>query len=109
MGWRIAMRDVFRRLNNRFRTARPGSVLILVVALLVLMALLGTAFLSTTRVDRYTSIQHTNNTEIDLLVEGVKNMAKSTIVGDLMDLSTTPHLRPSPSNKYATWTMPQLL
>src|SRR5947209_2373205 len=43
------------RLQRRFRQARPGSVLILVVALLVLLALMGTAYISSTRQERYAS------------------------------------------------------
>src|SRR5438477_1224661 len=43
---------VLERVQGRFRRARPGSVLILVVALLTLLALMGTAYLSTTRIDR---------------------------------------------------------
>lgn len=36
-------------LEARFRQARPGSVLIVVVALLVLMALMGTAYITSVR------------------------------------------------------------
>src|SRR5947207_1999394 len=67
------------RIQLRFARSRPGSVLILTVVLVVLLALLGTALLSTTRIDRYTATQNTTNTEIDMLVEGVKEMAKSKI------------------------------
>src|SRR5580765_6041543 len=81
---------LFARAQARFRNARPGSVLILVVALLVLMALIGTAALSTNTIDRYATQQNNFNTQVDLLVEGVKNMAKATIVGDIKDSSTTP-------------------
>jgi hypothetical protein len=73
------------RLQERFRRARAGSVLILVVALLVLMALLGTAFISTARIDRYGAAQNAANTEIDLLVEGVKNMVTGAILDDRRD------------------------
>src|SRR4051794_38671295 len=100
------MPQLFRRLNQRFRTARPGSVLILVVALLVLMALIGTAFISTTRIDRVTSIMHVNNTEVDLLVEGVKNIASATIVGGLNDLSLPFKYRPANSTVYHHWDIP---
>ena len=44
------------RLQRRFQQARPGSVLILVVALLVLLALMGTAYVSSARLERYSSI-----------------------------------------------------
>src|SRR5688572_27033512 len=71
------------RIQGRFRRARPGSVLILVIALLVIMALLGTAFISTARIDRYGSAQNAANTQIDLLVEGVKNLVIGGIISDL--------------------------
>jgi hypothetical protein len=73
------------RLQRRFHVARPGSVLILVVALLVLLALLGTAFIATTREDRYGAAQHAKNVQIDLLVDGVINMTQAAIDGDLRD------------------------
>ena len=68
---------------------RRGSVLILVVALLVLMALLGTAYISTTRVDRAASAQHEKNVQVDLLVDGVVNQVASAIQSDLYDASGT--------------------
>src|SRR6058998_1958606 len=69
--------------QRRFRAARPGSVLILVVALLVLLALIGTAWMSTVRIERYASSQHIANTEIDMLVDGVKNIAVAALVADV--------------------------
>jgi len=102
------MRKIFRKIDRRFQLTRPGSVLILVVALLVLMALIGTAFLSTTRVDRTAVVQHTNNTEIDLLLEGVKNMAKATIVGSLNDPSLPFPYRPANSTIAKNWDAPDL-
>src|SRR5437773_1125228 len=91
---------------------RRGSIIILVVALLVLMALIGTAALSTNTIDRYATQQHTNNTEIDLLVEGVKNMAKAVLVSDVHDISVSPPaFRPleSPTSTYDHWDMPLLI
>src|SRR4051794_22729116 len=70
------------RLSRR-RRSRSGSVLILVVALLVLMALIGTAWISTTGTDRGATAQHAFNTEIDLLVDGVVAMVKAAIGDDL--------------------------
>jgi hypothetical protein len=69
--------------QRRFRRARPGSVLILVVALLILMAIIGTAYMSMAQADRSTAVIHSNNTEVDLLVDGVVNLVKGTIVSDL--------------------------
>ncbi len=105
---------MLQRLNRRL--SRPGSVLILCVALLVLLALIGTAMISTSRLDRYTAVQHTTNTQVDLLVEGVKKMAEGTIVGDLFDNSTTPAGYRAPllnpvsnaSPTYDHWDMPTI-
>ncbi|MDQ3826552.1 MAG: hypothetical protein M3325_12785, partial [Actinomycetota bacterium] len=71
-------RKLFRRRPRRAADSRRrtrGSVLILVVALLVLMALIGTAWISSSRNDRTTAIQHASNTEIEMLTDGVINMA----------------------------------
>lgn len=71
------------RVQIRLTRARPGSVLILVVVLVVLLALLGTATLSTTQGDRWIATQNSANTQVDLIVQGVIEMAKATIIGDL--------------------------
>src|SRR5581483_874159 len=95
-----------RSLSRRLRQSRPGSVLILCVALLVLLALIGTAMISTTRVDRYSAVQHTNNTEVDLLVEGVKAISESAVVTDLWDSNTSsgiPRYRPGNSSGTSTY------
>src|SRR5688500_5433535 len=68
--------------RNRFRPSRRGSVLILVVALLVLMALIGTAWISTARVDRAASIETSRTTEAEMLAEGLKNIINAVIVAD---------------------------
>src|SRR5690349_21432786 len=68
------------RIERKFRRARPGSILILVVALLVLLALIGTAFITTTGTDRVSSAQNVANTEADLLVQGVLDTETSQIV-----------------------------
>ncbi|HWE96925.1 MAG TPA: helix-hairpin-helix domain-containing protein [Tepidisphaeraceae bacterium] len=49
------------------------------MALLVLMALIGTAFITTARTDRFSAQQNAFNTEIDLLVQGVVNMAEAAM------------------------------
>lgn len=67
------------KLDRRFRNLRPGSVLIFVVALLVLMALMGTAYITTARVDRYSAQQNSFNTEIDLLLQAVVQMEQDQI------------------------------
>src|SRR5437868_302349 len=69
--------------QGRFRSARPGSVLIMVVALLVLLALIGTAAMSTARIDRMSSKQHVVNTQIEMLADSVKQMVIGQLVNDL--------------------------
>src|SRR5690242_15401077 len=72
------------RAARRLRRARPGSVLIMVVSLLALLALMGTAWIAATREDRIASQQHIANTQLDLLVEAVTNMVEGTIMADLV-------------------------
>src|SRR5688500_17597287 len=67
------------------RRRRRGSILILVVALLVLMALIGTAWISTARVDRSAAVQTMHNTEVEMLIDGAVNMAKGAITADAGD------------------------
>lgn len=71
------------RVQRRFVRARPGSVLILVVALLVLMALIGTAFMTMAQSDRATTVQHSFNTEIDLLLDGLISTVKGNLSNEL--------------------------
>jgi Helix-hairpin-helix motif len=82
------LRKVANYPQRRFTASRPGSVLILVIALLVLLALIGTAYISTTRVERYTSHQNEANTQIDLLMDGLVNMIEGAVVSDLTDQSS---------------------
>lgn len=91
------------RLARRLRTARPGSVLILVVALLVLMALIGTAWLTTARTDRHTSQQNAENVKLELLVESAVNLAQSAIVDDVISggqFRSRPGVRPLDYESY---------
>ncbi len=74
---------LINRAQRRGRRAKPGSVLIMVVALLVLLALIGTAFIATARSDRSSTAQHVSNTEIELAAQGVLNVAASTLTGPL--------------------------
>ncbi len=77
------------RVGARFRKTRPGSVLILVIALLVLMALIGTAFISTARVDRYSATQNTYNTQVDMLIQGVLGQAEAPLIRKVQGSSGT--------------------
>lgn len=62
--------------------AKRGTVLIFVVGVLVLMALAATAYLTTARVDRATTKQNEFNTEVDLLMEGMKRLVAGLIASD---------------------------
>ena len=53
------------------------------VALLVLMSLIGTAYISATRSERYASQQTERTTRLDLIVEGALNLAREAIRDDL--------------------------
>jgi len=71
------------RIHRRHR--KTGSIMIMVVALLVLMALIGTAYIATARYDRGSAVQSSNNVQIDLLVQGVLNLCKTSVTGNLFD------------------------
>lgn len=62
---------------------RCGAVLILVIVLLVLMALMGIAYMASARVDRVGASQNVVNTQIDLLVEGARNIVQGLVISDL--------------------------
>ena len=70
----------FKRVLTRLERARPGSVLVLVIALLVLMALIGTAFISTAHIERYSATQNTYNTQLDLFSQGVNDLAEAAML-----------------------------
>lgn len=97
--------------ERRRRPGRRGSILILVVALLVMLALIGTAFISTSTTDRVAAFQHNNNTQADLVVEGLLAVIQSrvggaTISGHGTELSyrantdQDPGSYPDPSKQY---------
>src|SRR5687767_1106756 len=65
------------------RGPRRGSVLILVVALLVLMALIGTAFITTARTDRGAARLHTHNVQADMAAQSAVNMLVAELSDDL--------------------------
>ena len=76
---RNQIRQVMREMDAGSANVRPGSVLILVVVLLVLMALLGTAFLVTARNDRVATRLYSHNVQIDMLLDGVEHLAMGVI------------------------------
>ena len=68
------------RPRRRLGVSRRGSILIFVVALLVLLAVIGSAYIGTQRTDRYATQQNANNTEVDLLVDGVQNAVEAELL-----------------------------
>lgn len=62
------------------RLARRGSILIIVVAILVLLAIMGTAFISTARIDRQT----VTNREEDPDIAAVMGLANDAIKNDII-------------------------
>src|SRR5436853_2065202 len=96
----------WERLEQRFRSARPGSVLIMVVALLVLLALMGTAYLASARLERATVTNDTAQRQLNEVMRGyldqLVNQAQSLITRDAGTWYTTPTL--SADTKTATQT-----
>jgi hypothetical protein len=90
----------FRR--SRLKISRRGSVLIIVVALLVLMAIIGTAYISTARTDRGAAASNSENTEIQLLLQGVEDMATGQIIADVNPYVTTQTVNGTPVTINAT-------
>src|SRR5687768_11034276 len=62
---------------------RRGSVMIMVVALLVLMALIGTAYIANSRMSRGTSAQQVESHRTEEYADGVKDMVTAALVQDL--------------------------
>ena len=58
---------------------RSGSILILVVAVLAILALTGTVFITNARLDRPASQQNSINTEADLLMQGLVCLTRGVI------------------------------
>ena len=78
--------NMTRRFLPRMLPRRTGSILIMVVAVLVLLALMGTAYISTARIDRTTSVPlnaATPDEVLDELIKTVSGMAETTILNDI--------------------------
>ena len=95
------LRRVLARAQGRFVRSRSGSVLILVVALLVLMALIGTAYMTMAQSDRATAVQHSANTEIDLLLDGLISTVKGNLSSELFAQGA---FRPAPNANSSSYT-----
>jgi hypothetical protein len=85
---------VLAKLQRRFQQSRPGSVLIMVVALLVLLALMGTAYISSARLERFASVAGTNKRSQDETAESYANgllaEVKDSLIADSPNLVTCP-------------------
>ena len=92
-----------RRNARPIGRSRRGSILILVVALVVLLALIGTAYLSSTQTDRYTSAQNTINTEADLQMQGLVAAVDGSVTGSLDGNTTTGTAYRPPSQDMPTY------
>ncbi|MGA2232724.1 MAG: hypothetical protein ABSH22_17635 [Tepidisphaeraceae bacterium] len=88
----------------RLNSSRRGSVLLMVVVLLLILSILATAYLSTARVDRVVSGQDIQNSQVDQLVDGVKDMAVANIVNGLFayNPSLGQQYKAAITNTYAT-------
>lgn len=97
--------EALARLQRRFQQSRPGSILIMVVALLVLLALMGTAYIATARLDRSGAVQlqqqGTFKDITDSLVKSVSDQIKQTIAGDVYMLTGTTPSDPTSNNYVA--------
>ncbi len=63
---------------------RPGSVLILVVAVLVLLTLMGTAWLSMARTSQFTATSDNFNTQAQQTLDGVAELVNNLIIADVL-------------------------
>ncbi len=87
-----------RRHIRRLRRSRTGSVMILVVTLLVLMALIGTAYLTTARNDRYSVQQHAATVQYDQLLD----MVQALVVGPIGKERFLDPAAPTPTQLFGT-------
>src|SRR5215203_3146902 len=91
-----------RRLLNSGRDGRRGgSILIMVIAVLVLLALMGTAYISTARIDRQAAPSLNDETPaevVDTLLPAVEEMVKNAVLTDVY--TDTGGLRPVGDTNY---------
>lgn len=70
---------------------RRGNVLILVVVLLVLLALAGTAYLSVVRIDRTSTAVSSDITQADMLLDSAQALVEQRLIDDLNGSSRWDH------------------
>ena len=97
--------------NKRRRFLRRGTIMIMVVALLVLLALMGTAWIASVSTDRGTSRSNTHNTQADLNAEALADMVKARVgLSDLMGVTASGNTifrpRAGSATPYVPWTCP---
>src|SRR5215216_3029824 len=84
---KLNIKSIWRRLGGvTRRERRRGSILILVVSVLVLLALMGTAYISTARLDRMAAgpaNKATTDEIIEQLLPAVAGMAKEAVRRDV--------------------------
>lgn len=83
--------------KNKNRRRRIGSVMIMVVALLVLLALMGTAWIASVRNDRIASVDNTTNVQLDQAVGGLIDLLAARLDAAVRgyDLNTNPTFPPN--------------
>lgn len=75
--------EKLKRSIGRVRSMRRGSVLIIVVALLVMMALIGTAAITMARLDRYAARQQVTTVENEIIREAMEQRARNDALNAL--------------------------
>src|SRR5829696_3320550 len=81
-----------RPLRSRHLRRPRGSILIMVVAVLVLLALMGTAYISVARIDRQSAVPLNSagpQEVIDQLLPTVRQMAEKVIIEDVLTATGT--------------------
>src|SRR5208282_1950289 len=74
-----------RRIDGQGRRIRPGSILWIVVALLLLLTILGTAYLKVAVSTRVSSAQYTLDSAISIQLQGAGDAVTGVLADDLND------------------------
>jgi len=86
-----------KKLRGSLRRSR-GSVLVIVVAILMMIALIGTAYIATARLDRYAAQEHVRITQAEIgreqYAEYVQRLVLKAIVDDFGNNITSPRRLP---------------
>src|SRR3954447_23014274 len=86
-----------RQARERARRRPRASILVVVVAILTLIALIGTADIATARIDRYTAGQYMTLTQLEAerarFVDQATQAAKDAIISDTQRDVTSPRVQ----------------